>query len=389
MEATSFVGVFYNYLDNQSYTFNKTPAGRNGFGALTQTVFGDVRNFGARAREELHLTEALQLIAGIGYERSTLDVRQTGYTYPVGASPVLTLIPALRHFENVAPEAALVWQATQAVRLHARVGTGYGIPQAGNLFVTSDGVAGNNTQLKAQHDTGVDLGAELTIGDTLHAEITGYSEWLSNEQVSQSAGVNLLAYTTNAPRSRHRGIEVGLNWKPLPALLPGLHLDGSYGYTDQRYSEFVERLTSGATSVAFDRAGKRIPGVIPSFANGRIGYDQPAGPLAGVGGFVEVGQRSSYFIDNGNLLKIPGYTLINLNLHYDPPKSAGWWSRMSLFASVQNVFDRTYIGSASILPDSVNPATGLQNTAAVLMTTTGAIYAGVPRTMYAGIKARF
>ena len=83
MDATSFIGVFYNYLDNQSYTFNKTPAGRNGFGSLSQTVFGDVRNFGVRAREELNLTDTLQLIAGIGYERSIIDVRQTGYVYPL------------------------------------------------------------------------------------------------------------------------------------------------------------------------------------------------------------------------------------------------------------------------------------------------------------------
>lgn len=388
MDAVSFAGVFYNYLDNQSYTFNKTPAGRNGFGALGQTVFGDVRNLGARAREELTLSHDLQLIAGIGAERSILDVRQTGYTYPLNMSPVLTLIPALRRFFNVAPEAALFWQATGAVRLHARLGTGYGIPQAGNLFVTSAGVPGNNTQLRTQRNRGVDLGAELAIGDTFHAEITGYYEWFRNEQVSQSAGVNLLAYTTNAPRSVHRGVEIGANWRPLPALLPGAHFDASYSYNDQRYTGFVERLTSGAASAAFDRDGNRIPGVIPTFANGRIGYDQPAGPLAGLGGFVELTYRASYFIDNGNLLKIPGDTLANLNIHYDPPKGTGW-SRLSVFASVQNLFDKTYIGSASIIPDSLSAASGLQNPRAVLLTTTGSIYAGVPRTVYAGVKGRF
>jgi iron complex outermembrane receptor protein len=389
MAATSFIGVFYNYLDNQSFTFNKTPAGRNGFGAPTQTVFGDVRNMGIRAREELNLTDDLQLIAGIGGERSIIDVRQTAYTYPVNANPVLALIPAERHFWNVAPEAALFWQATDAVRLHARVGTGYGIPQSGNLFVTSAGVPGNNTGLKTQKNTGVDLGAELTIGDNLHAEVTGYYEWFRNEQVSQSAGVNLLTYTTNAPRSVHRGAEVGLGWKPLPGLLPGVHLDASYSYNDQRYSKFVEQLTSGAVSTAFDRDGNRIPGVIPTFVNGRAAYDQPDGALAGLGGFVELTYRASYYIDNGNVLKVPAYTLANLNLHYDPPKGDGWWSRLSFFASVQNLFDKTYIGSASIISNSLIAATGQQSPASILMNTTGSIYAGQPRTIYAGVKSRF
>lgn len=389
MDATSFVGVFYNYLDNQSYSFNKTPAGRNGFGALTQTVFGDVRNMGARAREELNLTRDLQLIAGIGGERSIIDVRQTAYSYPLNANPVLTLIPAERHFWNVAPEAALFWQATKAVRLHARVGTGYGIPQSGALFVTAAGVPGNNSGLKTQKNTGVDLGAELALGDTLHAEVTGYYEWFRNEQVSQSAGVNLLAFTTNAPRSVHRGVEVGLNWKPLPGLLPGAHLDASYSYNDHHYTDFVERLTSGAVSATFDRDGNKIPGVIPTFVNGRVGYDQPHGALAGLGGFVELTYRASYFIDNGNLLKVPGYTLTNLNLHYDPPKGEGWWSRLSFFASVQNLFDKTYVGSASVISNSLNATTGQQNPGSVLMNTTGSIYAGVPRTVYAGVKTRF
>ncbi len=386
MAATSFVGVFYNYLDNQSYSFNKTPAGRNGFGALTQTVFGDVRNLGVRAREELQLTPRLQLIAGIGAERSILDVRQTAYSYPVAASPVLTLIPAERHFTNVAPEAALFWQAIDAVRLHARVGTGYGIPQAGNLFVTAAGVAGNNASLKAQRNTGVDLGAEVALGRTFKAELTGYYEWFTNELVSQSAGVNLLAYTSNVPRSVHRGIELGVSWRPLPGVLPGAKLDASYSYNDQYYTDFRERLTAGSVSAVLDRSGKAIPGVVPNFLNVRGGYDQPAGPLQGLGGFAELTWRDRFFADNSNLLAMPSATLVNVNLHYDPPRGAG---RLSFYASVQNLFDVTYVGSAAVIANSLNASTGAENPASVLANTTGSVYAGQPRTVYAGIKARF
>lgn len=385
LDATGFVQIFYNYLDNQSFSFNKTPAGRNGFGALTSTTFGDVRNLGARAREELQLTRTLQLIAGIGAERSIIDVRQTTYGYPVVANPVLTLIPAERHFWNVAPEASLVWQALDAVRLHARVGTGYGIPQAGQLFVTPAGTFGSNTDLKAQRNTGVDMGAEVTLGDTLTAEVTGYQEWFRNELVSQSAGVNLQAYTANAPRSVHRGVEVGLAWRPLP----GATLQASYSYNDHYYTNFQERLTAGTVSQLFDRSGNAIPGVIPTFINGRVGYDRPSGSLAGLGGFVEVSYRDRYVIDNANLMTLPDYTLVNLNLHYDPPRSDGWWSRLSLFASVQNLFDRTYVGSASVIANSFVTASGLENGPAVLGNTTGTIYAGQPRTVYAGVRTRF
>jgi iron complex outermembrane receptor protein len=388
MDAVGFVGLFYNYVDNQSYSFNKTPAGRNGFGAPTQTVFGDVRNLGLRAREELSLTPTLQLVAGVGIERSIIDMRQTAYAYPLNATPSLTFIPTNRHFGNVAPEASLVWQADPALKLHARIGTAYGIPQSGQLFVTSAGVPGDNRTLKTQKNTGVDVGAEVKVRENLTAELTGYYEWFRNEQVTQSAGVNLLSFTTNAPRSVHRGVEFAVNWKPLPGLLPGAYVQANYSYNDQHYSRYTERLTSGAVSAAFDRDGNAIPGVIPTFVNARLGYDRPDGPLAGVGGLVELTYRSRYFIDNANLLRVPSYKLINLNLHYDPPAGSGWWSRLSFFASVQNLTDKTYVGSASVIADSLSAA-GTQNPASVLQGVTGSLYAGQPRTVYAGVKGRF
>ncbi|HEX8553635.1 MAG TPA: TonB-dependent receptor [Sphingomonas sp.] len=378
-DLTLFAGVFYATLDNQSFSFNKTPAGRNGLSAPTQTVLGTVRNMGARGRAELSLSPTLELIAGIGAERSIIDVRQIAYSYPVGSEATTTTIPAVRRFWNVAPEAALAWRVTPALRLQARVGTGYGIPQAGGLFVTPAGVPGNNIDLKSQRDVGVDIGAVLTLDTRLTAEVTGYHEWFTNELVSQSAGINLLAYTTNVPRSVHHGIEFGLQWRDVS----GVNVGASYSYNDHHYTEFAERLTTGTRSAVFDRRGNAIPGVVPTFINARVGYDVPAGAFAGLGGFVEVTRRGRYFIDNGNLLSVPGYTLVNLNLHYDPPGS-----RVSLFASAQNLFDRTHVGSASIIANSLD-ATGAQNPATVLATSTGTIYAGQPLTVFAGIRSRF
>lgn len=390
LEGTSFLQLSYGHLDNSSLSFNKTPAGRNGLGALASTTFGDIDNLGARARQELFLTPRLQLIAGVGAERSVIDMRQTSFAYPSNAAATSRVIPADRRFWNVAPEAALAWQVVDPVRLRARVGTGYGIPQSGQLFVTPEGTFGNNVDLKPQRNTGIDLGADVRLGANLRAEVTGYYEWFRNEFVTQSAGVNLLAYTANAPRSVHRGVEVGIDWRPLPTLIRGARLQASYSHNDHRYTRFEERLTAGAASVVFDRDGRRIPGVVPSFANVRAAYDQPSGPFAGAGGFAEVTYRSRYVIDNGNLLSVPAYTLVNLNLHYDPPGGDGdWWRRVSLFASVQNLADRTYVGSASVIANSLNAATGQQNGAAVLRAVTGSLYAGQPRTVFAGIKSRF
>lgn len=124
----TFVGVSYAYLDIQSYAFNKTPAGRDSIGAAVQTVLGNTQTVALRAREELSLTPKLHLVAGVGAERSTIDAGQVFYLYQPDTDAISMVVPASRRFTNVAPEASLVWQADPAVRLHARVGTAYGIP---------------------------------------------------------------------------------------------------------------------------------------------------------------------------------------------------------------------------------------------------------------------
>lgn len=385
MDAVNFLGVSYNYLDNQSFAFNKTPDGRDGFGAAVQTVFGDVRNLAVRAREELSLTPTLRVVAGVGAEWSIINARQTFFLYPPDMTPIPLPVTARRHFTNVAPEASLVWQAAPSLRLHARIGTAYGIPQSLDLFVTPDGLPGDNTGLKAQKITGTDVGATLELGRTLTAELTGYYEWFRNEQVTQSAGLNFSSFTTNAPRSIHRGVEAAFEWRP--AAITGGFVRANYSYNDQRYTRYAEPLFNVTESRLIDHAGNRIPGVIPSFGNVRVGYDQAAGLLTGLGGFVEVTRRSGYWVDNANLLYIPGVTLVNLNVHYDPPESSAL-SRLSFFAAVDNLTDEVYVGTSSIIADSLTPKF-MPSSSWVLRTVTGSFYAGQPRTVYVGIKARF
>ena len=49
-------------------------------------------------------------------------------------------------------------EAEHQWQYRARVGTGFGKPQFSNLFVTPEGVPGNNTELKTQKNIGYDFG---------------------------------------------------------------------------------------------------------------------------------------------------------------------------------------------------------------------------------------
>jgi iron complex outermembrane recepter protein len=160
--AVHFIGLSANFLNTNSQTFNVAPGGDATVGALTATTVGHVSNFGMRAREELKLAPMVTASFGVGLERTELLGRNTGYAYSASAAPTTTRIDALRDMTNVAPEATLVVQPNKTVRVQARAGSAYGTPQASNLFVTPDGVNGNNTQLKSQTNVGLDTGVDIT-----------------------------------------------------------------------------------------------------------------------------------------------------------------------------------------------------------------------------------
>jgi len=382
-----FIGLSANLLDTNSQTFNVAPGGDGTTGALTATTVGRVSNIGMRAREELKLTSRLTASAGVGLERTELSGRNTGYTYPTTASPTTTRTDALRRFTNVAPEATLVVQPSRVVRLQARVGSAYGTPQLGNLFVTSEGVNGNNTQLVPQSNVGIDTGVDVTTR-FLTASVAGYYEWYRNELVSQSPGVNLLSYTFNAPRSIHKGFEATGDWQPLGEAAPGLRLRVSYTWMNQVYDEYVERLSAGSFTQAFDRAGNEIPGIAPHSFVARLGYDHLSGRIAGLGGHVEYTYRDAAWLDNANLLQAPGYTLTNINVHYDGRQFRGVLKSVHVLFEVRNVGNKVWVGSAGNLSNSLSPVTGQQNGALVLAGA-GSMYAGAPRSIFTGIRVGF
>ncbi len=383
LDAVYSVGAFYNYEVLNSNTYNVAPGGS--LGAL-QSFYHDGQhsNLGGRTHEEITLSPHWTAALGAGVEYTDLKALNTAFTTS-GATTTTTLIAADRQFLNNAWESALLYRPDDAWQFRGRVATGYGTPQASNLFVTALGVAGNNTQLQSQANLGYDIGADWKPTSAIKLSVTGFYEFFRNELVTQSPGANLQSFTFNAPASEHRGIEVAADWRPAP----GWRYTMAYSYDNQIYTTYTEQLSAGSMTAIFNRAGNKIPGVAPNEFTARLGYDQPDGPWKGVGGFVEVQAVDSFFIDNANLVKAPGYATVNVNLHYNVDIADRYLKNMLIFAEVRNVLNETYVASANNVSDSISSVTGAQNSAATLAAATGSIYAGAPRTFLAGIRLRF
>jgi iron complex outermembrane receptor protein len=384
MDSTTFFGGFYNTLTSSGDTRNVMPGGNATLGSLSSNLFSETTNYGVRAREELKLTQSLTAVAGIGWETTVLKGLNTAYTY-TGAAGLTRTTPTAtdRTFENTAPELALLYKLDSEWLFRARVATGYGTPQVSNLFVLPSGLSGNNTQLDTQTNLGYDVGFDWTPNNALKFSATGFYEFFRNELVSQATPLAGITYTFNAPKSEHHGVELAATWKSYS----GWNFIAAYTYLDEVYTEYTENITNGAV-FSFNRAGNKIPGISPNELTARLGYDEMSGRLAGLGAFVEVQWKDSFYMDNANLLTAPGYELVNLNVHYKTDLVSGYFKALSLYLEVRNLFNRTYVASANNIGDTVSAA-GVQNPASILANTTNSIYAGSPRAFVAGMKVAF
>jgi len=384
LDAAHSVALFYNSQRLTNYTYNVAPGGNATLGNLSSFYDGGRHtNLGGRAREEVKFGPNWIGFTGIGVEYTSIDAVNT--ILSATALPTPKYFPIQRDFLNTAPEVGLLYRPNEAWQFRSRVATGYGTPQISNLTVTSQGVSGNNSQLQSQTNLGIDLGADWTPANTLKLSATGFYEFFRNELITQSPGAGLQNYTFNAPRSIHRGVEIAADWRPHP----GWRLVAAYTYIDQYYVDYTEQLSAGALTRPFDRAGNKIPGVSPNELNARLGYDQPSGPWRGFGGFVEYAWKDAFFMENANLLKAPGYGLVNVNVHYSTEIAHDYLKEAVFFFEIKNLLDKTYVASANNITDSISPVTGAQNPAGTLAATGGSIYAGAPRTFVAGMKLAF
>ena len=358
-DATHFGGIYFNTDSYTSYTNNLVPGGNATLGATTEISPTTTTDMGIHGREEIKFTDFLAGEAGLGAEYTNLQGSAYNFSYSTTGVATLakTSASADNNYYNIAPEGALVYTLNSDWVVKARIATGYGTPQASNLFVTSNGTSGANTQLKSQTNLGYDLSTTWTPLNTVKLTVDGFYEFFHNELISNSAGpAPLLAYTFNAPRSEHRGVEVAAEWR----FYPGWKAKLAYTYDNQIYTQYMEQLSAGTLTSVFNRAGNKIPGVAPNELTARLGYDVPVGPAKGLGAWAEYYLTDAFYADNANLLKVPGYRIVNVNLHYNTDIQNSWIKKIGVYFEVRNVFNAVTLASANNIPDTINTKTGLE-----------------------------
>lgn len=150
----------------------------------------------------------------------------------------------------------------------------------------------------------------------------------------------------NAAKARIRGFEAEVTLKPIE----GLQLDGSLGYLDAKYRQFLGLDLTGdgvpdparAKNLKFDRVPKWTYYLAAS-------YEYPLSDDSSLSTRVSYSARSSYFVDvaNNPVLAEDGYGLLDASVAF----RTGQW-RVAVFG--KNLTNKYYVDFGSVLPAGPN-----------------------------------
>lgn len=225
------------------------------------------------------------------------------------------------------PVGSLKYAVTDAWNIYFSAGRGFETPTINELSYRSGNQSGLNFDLKPSTNETVEIGSKTRIGNGLFTAALFQTD-TDNEIVVDSSSGGRTSYK-NAGKTRRQGMELGLDqqfgdsWK----------LKAAWTWLDATYRTNV----CGSS----DCNGNRIPGIARNMGYASFGYQPEQGWYAGS----DIRYMGDIMANDANTAKAPSWTVVGLTTGYK-------WSYgkmdMDLFGRVDNLFDRTYVGSVIV-----------------------------------------
>lgn len=316
-------------------------------GARTNANRQTATNLEAYAEDQWSVRPDLAVIGGVQWARATrrLDDRFIAGT---AADPVSESFD--QRYTAWNPKLGLRWDAAADVQLFANVSRSFEPPSfselAGGLRPTLNG---------AQRATTLELGTRGR-STWLDWDVVVYASRVTDELLqvaTNSLGANI---TVNAPRTRHRGLELGLGGRG-----PGTE----HGRLEWHLSGLVNDFRF-RNDMRF--GNNRLPGVPKYAARAQAGWRFANGLLLQAG----VEAASATPIDFANSFGADRYAVWGLRASGRLPG----WPALSWFIDGRNLSDRKYAATTGV----VRSASGAD---------TAQFFPGDGRTVYAGLDWRF
>jgi len=336
------------------------------------------------------LTPKLTLTGNGRYDRIGLDF-SSGRTRDVA-----TPFSRSKTFDVTSWRGGATYAASSAMDVFGNVSTGFRTPTAQQLYggtlSPTGGKVANNENLKPEQAINVELGTRVrtaAFGLPLEVEAAIYQltrKDFITSSVGQYGGSNAadVERYENSGGVRNRGFELSLKTDRQRLFT----FDVAYSYTQAvftRYDKYNQVLGSpyvaNPTLVAYNNTGRTVPRVPRHMLFSTLAW-QPGG---GFRVALEMDARSWSWADEINQEKWAGRTLFNLQANYDvKTANAGKWS---LFARVDNLFDKSYWSAARGTGDAANYLSGLYDNR--YNAEDLSIVVGKPRTWVVGLSGTF
>jgi len=290
------------------------------------------------------------------------------------------------------------YAAARGLDLFGNLSSSFRAPTADQLYNGSLSPTGgktvNNENLKPEKALNFELGlrAQTAIAGVA-ADIEAAVFQIDRKDFILATTGQYSTSTAGAPQMydniggvRNRGLELSLKTDRKRTFT----FDAAYTYIRAKFTDYDNfGLTLGnpyipaPTIVAYNNTGNEVPRVPRHQINLTFGW-QPndAFRLA-----LEADARSWSWADEINQEKWAGRTLWNLSANYDFRETAFLGAKWSLFARVNNLFDKRYWSAARGTNDASNYLTGTYD--GVYNSEDLSIVVGKPRSWMAGVSATF
>ncbi len=323
----------------------------------------EFRGISPYVQGEFSPTERLRVTAGLRYDSIRFELENHLSPIPV---PVATPQGARFYgqaedtrvtFRRATPKLGATYDLGSDTHLFASYHQGFRAPSESQLFrpaiartdAEARSLARSALELEAIKADQYEVGFRGLLAGVSY-DVSVYELTKRDDIVSVRDPVTTQTITTNAGKTRHRGIEVGLG----APITHDFRVDVAFSYAKH---EFVDWVTSQGNF-----SGKEQSTAPRVMSNARLTWS----PSNAVRAQLEWVRLGSYWLDDANTAKYGGHDLLNLRGNYALTQS------VSLFGSVQNLTDKRYADSAQLGVGS-----------------TPVFSPGFPRTLTAGIEARW
>jgi iron complex outermembrane receptor protein len=324
-------------------------------GAVALDQLERVRNSAVFAQADIDISRRLLLMVGARHDRIRFDVtdRLVSPTNPDDSGE--------RAMSATSPSIGLTLSAASHLDIYSNYSTSFETPTTSELANQESGAGGMNPSLDPQRTRSTEVGIN---GRVRLRNVVGSYQVAAYRARVRDALIPFEIVTApgrqffrNAGSTKHQGVETAASLV-LPA---NLSVRASYTYTDALFERYS--VTTGTTTVTYD--GNQVPGVARNRADAMLSF-QPARL------FIDFETRASSAIpvNDANTERSGSYVIHSLRAGLRDLRLGE--VQFGPHVGVLNLFDRAH------------------NTSVVINAFGGRFYEpGPPRSMYAGLNARF